>query len=184
MGRPSLKAQRRKEFVSAFAQVLARHGYEGATIAAVAIEAGVAPGMVHHYFKDKDELLSVLLDELVLRFRERVRASEPGEDRLAAYVEGAVGLTQNADVIAAKCWVSVFAEAVRSPALFARVRRLVELEIDAIGFRSGGKLSEKDSGAVLAFVIGSLVLGSFAPRKTAGFAAPALHRSIQAFLKR
>jgi hypothetical protein len=31
---------------------------------------------------------------------------------------------------------------------------------------------------VLAFVVGSLVLGAFAPRKTAGFAAPALAKLI------
>lgn len=166
-----------------FAQVLARHGYEGATIAAVASEAEVAPGLVHHYFKSKEELLAVLIEKQVHRFRERVRSQEPGMDRLAAYVEGAVGLNQAADLVAARCWVGIFAEAMRNPTLFAQVRRLVDLEVDAIQYRSGGKLSEKDSGAVLAFVIGALMMGAFSPRKTAGFAASALHRSIRAYLK-
>jgi len=183
MGRPSLREERRKELVKSFSLVLARRGYEGATIAAVAAEAGVAPGLVHHYFRSKDELLAALLDNLVGRFRERVRSHEPGTDRLSAYVEGAIGLSQAADLVAARCWVGVFAEAVRTPALFTRVRRLVELEMDAIQHRSGGKLVEKDAGAVLAFVIGALVMGALAPRKTAGFAAPALHRLIQASLK-
>jgi hypothetical protein len=70
--------------------------------------------------------------------------------------------------------VGVLAEAVRSPPLFARVRRLVDTEIDRIRRRSGDRFTAKEAGAVLAFVMGSLVLGAFAPRTTTGFAAPAL----------
>lgn len=184
MGRPSLKEKRRAEIVSAFAQVLAQHGYEGATIVAVATRAGIAPGLVHHYFADKAELLSSLLDELVSRFRARVSTKERTADPLVAYLDGAVGLDGTADLVAARCWVGLLAEAVRDPALFTHVRRLVDSEIAAIMRRSGGRLSEQDGGAVLAFVIGALVLGAFAPRKTAGFASPALRRLVQALLAR
>jgi len=184
MGRPSLKEKRRAEIVSAFAQVLAQHGYEGATIVAVATRAGIAPGLVHHYFADKAELLSSLLDELVSRFRARVSTKERTADPLVAYLDGAVGLDGTADLVAARCWVGLLAEAVRDLALFTHVRRLVDSEIAAIMRRSGGRLSEQDGGAVLAFVIGALVLGAFAPRKTAGFASPALRRLVQALLAR
>jgi TetR/AcrR family transcriptional regulator, transcriptional repressor of bet genes len=149
---------------------------------AVATRAGVAPGLVHHYFADKAELLSSLLEELIARFRTRVRAKEPGADPLTAYVDGAVGLDQTADLVAARCWVGLFAEAVRDPTLFAQVRRLVDTEIGAIQRRSGERLSQRDAGAVLAFVIGALVLGAFAPRKTAGFAAPALRCLVRGLL--
>jgi len=184
MGRPSLKEHRRAEIVSAFAQVLAEHGYEGATIVSVAARAGIAPGLVHHYFADKAELLSSLLGELVSRFRARVSAKERTADPLLAYLDGAVGLDGTADLVAARCWVGLLAEAIRDPVLFAQVRRLLDSEIAAIQRRSGGRLSEQDGGAVLAFVIGALVLGAFAPRKTAGFAAPALRRLVQALLVR
>jgi len=184
MGRPSLKERRRAEIVSAFAQVLAEHGYEGATIVAVAARAGIAPGLVHHYFADKAELLSSLLDELVSRFRARVSTKERTADPLVAYLDGAVGLDGTADLVAARCWVGLLAEAVRDPALFTQVRRLVDSEIAAIQRRSGGRLSGQDGGAVLAFVIGALVLGAFAPRKTAGFASPALRQLVQALLAR
>jgi len=184
MARPSLREKRRAEIVSAFAQVLAHHGYEGATIALVAAQAGIAPGLVHHYFADKAELLSCLLDELVARFRARVHIQERSMDPLPAYAEGAVGLDGTADLIAARCWVGVFAEAVRNPSLFAQVRRLVDSEIGAIRRRSGKRLSEQDSGAVLAFVVGALVLGAFAPRKTSGFASPSLRCLIDALQAR
>jgi hypothetical protein len=82
--------------------------------------------------------------------------------------------------VAAKCWVGVLAEAVRNPSLFGQVRRLIDAEIGAIERRSRGKFSAQDAGSVLAFVIGALVLGAFAPRKTAGFAAPGLRKLVAA----
>jgi TetR/AcrR family transcriptional regulator, transcriptional repressor of bet genes len=181
MGRPSNRQERRREILTAFARVLADHGYAGATIAAVAAEAGVAPGLVHHHFESKAELLSALLADLIARFRERARAYEGGEDELLAYVDGALKLDERADLVATRCWVGVFGEAVRSPALFAQMRRLIDTEISAIEDRSHGALSSQQAGGVLAFVIGSLVLGAFAPRKTAGFAAPGLRALIAAW---
>lgn len=151
---------------------------------AVAARAGMAPGLLHHYFASKAELLSSLLEDLVSRFRARVRGREATLDPLLAYTEGAVGLDRTADLVAARCWVGLFAEAVREPVLFAQVRRLVDTEIEAIRRRSDERLSERDAGAVLALVIGALVLGAFAPRKTSGFASPALRRLIDALLTR
>lgn len=180
MGRPSNRDQRRRELLAAFARVLAEHGYAGATIAAIAREAGVAPGLVHHHFESKEELLSGLLDRLMATFRLRVRTYEAGGDALLAYVDGALRLDETSDVIAARCWVGVLAESVRSPQLFARVRRLIDAELAALRSRSRGALSEGDACAVLAFIIGALVLGAFAPRKTAGVAAPALRKLVAA----
>jgi len=180
MGRPSNREERRRELLAAFARALADHGYAGATIASVAAEAGVAPGLVHHHFENKAELMSGLVQDLISRFRERVRRYEVDEDKLLAYVDGALKLDDRADFVAAKCWVGVFAEAVRNPSLFAQVRRLIDTEVSAIRERSDRELSDQDAGCVLAFVIGSLVLGAFAPRKTAGFAAPGLHRLVEA----
>lgn len=180
MGRPSNRDERRRHIVRAFAHVLANHGYAGATIAAVAAEAGIAPGLIHHHFDSKSDLLEALLRDLLTRFRERVRSYEADEDRLLAYVDGALKLDERADLVAARCWVGLFAEAVRNPTLFTEVRRLLDGEITSLELRSGGKLSTEDAGCVLAFVIGSLVLGAFAPRKTAGFAAPGLRKLVVA----
>jgi AcrR family transcriptional regulator len=179
MGRSSKREERRSQIIEAFARVLAAHGYAGATIAAVAEEAEIAPGLVHHYFTDKAELLASLLAHLIERFRRRTRAVEDSAEPLSAYVAAAVRLDATADAMAARCWVGVLAEAVRSPALFAQVRRLVDSEIEVIRRHSSYRFSPQDAGAVLAFVIGSLVLGAFAPRKTAGFAHPALQRLIE-----
>jgi TetR/AcrR family transcriptional repressor of bet genes len=173
-----MREERRAHIVGAFAQVLAQHGYAGATIAAVAARAGVAPGLVHHHFADKDDLLQALLATLVARFRQRIDAHEEG-DPLIAYIDAALALDERADITAARCWVGVFAEAVRSPSLFKQVRRLIDVEIASIERRSGHRLSTHAASAVLAFVVGSLVVGAFAPAKAAGFAAPELKRFVR-----
>ena len=178
MGRPSNRAKRRAELTAAFARVLAERGYAGATIAAVSNEAGVAPGLVHHHFADKGDLLESLLQDLIARFRRRIQVLEADASPLDAYALAAVRLDDSSDIVAARCWVGVLAEAVRSPPLFARVRRLVDTEIDRIRRRSGDRFTAKEAGAVLAFVMGSLMLGAFAPRTTTGFAAPALRLLI------
>lgn len=163
-----------------FARVLADHGYAGATISAVAAEAGVAPGLVHHHFESKAELLSCLLRHLITRFRARIDRHQGEGDALLDYVDAALKLDERADITAARCWVGVFSEAIRSKTLFGQMRRLIDTEIVAIQSRAGGRFSAHDAGAVLAFVIGSLVLGAFAPRRTAGFAAPGLRKLIAA----
>jgi TetR/AcrR family transcriptional repressor of bet genes len=177
MGRPSLREQRRKEVARAFARVLGAHGRGGTTIAAVAAEAGVAPGLVHHYFEDKEELYETVFTELLAEFRRRLDEREG--DALDRYVDAALALDDRSDVSGSRAWVGVFAEALANPGLFAKVRRMMDAEIAHLERRSGGTLSSADASAVLAFVIGALVFGAFAPRKTAGFAAPSLRKMIR-----
>ena len=132
------------------------------------------------HFASKADLLTSLIADLMERFRKRTRVFEAGIDPLAAYLDAAVALDDTADTVAARCWVGVFAEAVRDPELFAQVRRLLDTEVEAIRRRAGAPFSARDGGAVLAFIVGALVFGAFAPRKTSGFAAPSLRRFVAA----
>jgi TetR/AcrR family transcriptional repressor of bet genes len=175
MGRPSVRAKRRAEIAQAFARVLGARGEGGATIAAVAAEAGIAPGLVHHYFVSKQDLHEALLEELVAAFRRR-EAGHSDRDPLDAYVSAALALGERSDVVAARAWVGVLAEALADPVLFAKVRRVLDTEIAHVERRADGTLPTEGASAVVAFVIGALVFGAFAPRKTAGFAAPSLRR--------
>ena len=180
MGRPSLRETRRRQLASALIRVLATHGQAGVTIAAVAAEAGVRQGIVHHYFVDKQDLYGAALDRLVTRFRERLRDARDDATGLEAYADAALALDSNADVAAARAWVGLFAEALADPMLFQKLRRLLDTEVVAIQSRAGHRLSTHDASAVLSFVVGALVFGSFAPRRAAGFAAPSLRRLIGA----
>jgi TetR/AcrR family transcriptional repressor of bet genes len=167
----------------AFARVLGTHGQGGATIAAVAAEAGIAPGLVHHYFDGKRDLYELLVDELLAEFRRREGAQDTA-DPLDAYVGAALALDERSDVAAARAWVGVFAEALADPVLFAKVRRMLDAEVAHVERRSRGTLPSAGASAVVAFVVGALVFGAFAPRKTAGFAAPGLRRLIAALRSR
>jgi TetR/AcrR family transcriptional repressor of bet genes len=178
VGRRSVREQRRAEITRALARVLAAHGQGGATMAAVAAEAGIAPGLLHHHFAHKQDLYAALLDRLVLDFRGAVASSPDGG--LDAYALAALSLDGRSDVTAARAWVGLFSEALADPTLFAKMRRVMDAEIAHVERLAGGDLSAHDAGAVVAFVVGALVLGSFAPRKTAGFAAPALQKLVEA----
>jgi len=185
MGRPSNRAVRRAQILAAFEQVLADHGYAGATIAAVAARAGVAPGLVHHHFDSKQELLAALVTRLVERFRSRAATpGDPDAEPLIAYLDAALRLDERSDVTAARCWVGILAEAMRDPQLFAHLRRLIDGEIGTIQSRSGHALGPGEAGSLLAFVVGALVIGAFAPRETAGFAAPTATELAHVLLRR
>jgi hypothetical protein len=106
---------------------------------------------------------------------------EAGADALSAWLSAALALDGTNDLVEARCWVGVLAEAVRDPALGDKVRRLVDAEIQAIQRRTGGRRTPQEAGALLAFVLGALALGAFAPKRVAGFAAPAGEALARAF---
>ena len=182
MGRPSQREQRRAEILEAFRHALADHGYAGATVAVVAEHANVAPGLLHHHFESKREMLSALLRAEISRFNTRVREYPESDDPLLAYVDAALKLDSRADHVGARCWVSMFAETLREPALFRQMRRFIDGQTAAIVDRGNGRLTDKEASAVLAYIVGSLVLGAFAPRRASGFAAPGARRLVRALL--
>jgi AcrR family transcriptional regulator len=53
----------RKRIVEAAARVLARDGYAATSVKDIAAEAGITPGLVHYYFKTKEELVAVAVEE-------------------------------------------------------------------------------------------------------------------------
>jgi hypothetical protein len=64
------------------------------------------------------------------------------------------------------------------------VRRMIDDEVAHVERRSRGTLATAEASAVVAFVVGALVFGAFAPRKTAGFAAPSLRRMVVGLRRR
>ncbi len=52
----------RQHLLDAALRAFAAHGYEGATIKLIAAEAKVAPGLLYHYFANKEALLTALFE--------------------------------------------------------------------------------------------------------------------------
>ncbi|MBD3885010.1 TetR/AcrR family transcriptional regulator [Phormidium tenue FACHB-886] len=57
----STSANNRSLIVSAAYKLLAEEGYDAATMKEIANAAGVAPGLIHYYFRSKDQLLQEVL---------------------------------------------------------------------------------------------------------------------------
>ena len=93
-GRPSGAhgEQARAQLLDIALELFARQGIGETTLGAIAREAGVTPAMVHYYFKTRDQLLDMLIDERFVPLRvELARVfndpdSEP-VDTLRAFVE-------------------------------------------------------------------------------------------------
>jgi TetR/AcrR family fatty acid metabolism transcriptional regulator len=63
-------------------------GYHGARVSDIAREAGIAYGLVYHYFKNKEEILNTIFEERWSTFLEAVEgiadAATPSEDKLVS----------------------------------------------------------------------------------------------------
>lgn len=71
-GRPSGSArgpEQRTRLLEAALALFARQGIVDTTLGAIAREAGFTPAMVHYYFKTRDQLLDVLIEERFLPLR-------------------------------------------------------------------------------------------------------------------
>jgi TetR/AcrR family fatty acid metabolism transcriptional regulator len=77
------EGDRRRTILRAAIDVFARKGYHGCRIADVAKEAGVAYGLVYHYFKNKDELLETVFEACWSGFFTRVRSIAEAEGTLS-----------------------------------------------------------------------------------------------------
>jgi betaine-aldehyde dehydrogenase len=73
MGEPP-EESRRSQLIEVTIDSLAEVGYVGTTLAQIAGRAGVSPGLVSHYFGDKDGLLDAAFRSLARRVGDQVRA--------------------------------------------------------------------------------------------------------------
>jgi betaine-aldehyde dehydrogenase len=70
----SLEEGRRRQLIEVTLDSLAEVGFVGTTLAQIAGRAGVSPGLVAHYFGDKDGLLDAAFRSLARRVGDHVRA--------------------------------------------------------------------------------------------------------------
>jgi TetR/AcrR family transcriptional regulator, fatty acid metabolism regulator protein len=79
---------KRRQILDAAVRVFARQGFHATRVSDIADEAGVAYGLVYHYFRSKDEVLNELFVErwslLLTAIEEADRAGGTHRERLAA----------------------------------------------------------------------------------------------------
>lgn len=67
------KEAKRERILDAAVLEIARHGYYGTTVSAIARRAGVADGTIYLYFEGKEELLVSIFERAMRRFNEQAR---------------------------------------------------------------------------------------------------------------
>lgn len=196
MAHPPNTQERRQQIALALQQVMAKKGYDGASIQDIAAAAGLAPGLVHYHYKNKQAILLALLDQLAERQSERLQQHLAGTSGLAAldaFINAHLALGRSANPEVLSCWIALTGEAIRQPevgAVFGQVittfhRHLVQILRE--GTRSGAFRCSDPEGAACA--IYAAIQGYFAVAATArsliprGSAAAAVRRMARALLE-
>lgn len=187
-------AERRVEIVDALLRVMADQGWAKATIARIAREAGLTPGLLHYHFQSKQEILLELVHRIESEHEARIRrlsaqATTPTQ-RVQAMVLAYLKAGDEVDASAVASWVTIVAEAIRQPEvrdafsdailrLTAPMRVAIQDGLDTGEFHTNGLDAEACAAAVMACVQGYYNLG-VAARATVprGSAAPACLRMV------
>ena len=129
--RTSAVEDKRQQLLYAAVRVFARKGFHASRVGDIAEEAGVAHGLLYHYFKSKDQVLEAVFHEnwsiLIARIESVEESDEPSTDQL-----------RHIAAIVLRTWLHlpdvvrvVIQEFGRSPELAERIGELT-LPIDAI----------------------------------------------------
>ena len=82
----SLATDKRRLLLEAAVRVFARRGFHAARVGDIAEEAGVAHGLLYHYFSSKEEVLETIFREtwadLLAAVRDVEESGEPAEEQL------------------------------------------------------------------------------------------------------
>ncbi len=68
MGRKSQANERREQIVWALFDCLAENGHEAVTIKAIARRAGLPHGVIHYYFKNKDDIIATMISSITEKY--------------------------------------------------------------------------------------------------------------------
>jgi TetR/AcrR family transcriptional repressor of bet genes len=126
MPKLGMRPIRRRQLVDAAIASIHQYGLGETTIARIAKKAGVSPGIIHHYFADKDDLLFETMRYLLEILRRHsvagLRCAHSPRARLHAIVEASFAEDQFSDSVSA-AWLGLYGNARQSQRL-ARILRL------------------------------------------------------------
>jgi TetR/AcrR family transcriptional repressor of bet genes len=117
---------RRRQLIDATISSMGKHGLADTTVQTISRGAGVSPGIIHHYFGGKDELLAATMRSMLQQLRDdatkRLAAADSPRARLEAIVDCNFAPDQfEPRVVAA--WLGFWAQAPHNPAL-SRLQRI------------------------------------------------------------
>jgi TetR/AcrR family fatty acid metabolism transcriptional regulator len=112
------RRDKRTAILDAAIRVFARTGYHGARVSDIAEEAGIAYGLVYHYFKNKEEVLKTIFEERWGGFLDVVEAIAASEASTREKLENVARLILNAYRVRPE-WVKVLVLEIQRSSRFA-----------------------------------------------------------------
>lgn len=89
-GTEARKAEKRTRILQSAVKIFARRGFYNAKISEIAADAGVADGTIYLYFKNKDDILIAVFEEImgqiITTFREKIRFIDNPADKLREFI--------------------------------------------------------------------------------------------------
>jgi AcrR family transcriptional regulator len=93
------RQERRDSILDAARTVFFKKGYLGATIRDIAFEAALSPGLIYHYFDNKDDIYGAICEEafkiLIKKVEEANSVQGPIMDRLVLLAKSYIGFYQD-----------------------------------------------------------------------------------------
>jgi TetR/AcrR family transcriptional regulator, fatty acid metabolism regulator protein len=89
--RSTAAEEKRRVILDAAVRVFARKGFHMSRVGDIAEEAGVAHGLLYHYFSSKDEVLETIFREHWSALLERIHAVETSDEPPVEQLRGIVG---------------------------------------------------------------------------------------------
>jgi len=118
--RDELEDARRAQLIEVTIDSLAEVGFVGTTLAEIAGRAGVSPGLVAHYFGDKDGLLEAAFRTLArvvaVRMRERFALARTPRARVQGVIDANLG-PENFDRRTGNAWLAFWGQVLHFDAL-------------------------------------------------------------------
>lgn len=87
---PEVTQERRQQILDAAIQVFGRRGYHEATMQEIARSVGVSVGLIYQYYKDKEDLLYAVINDILDSYLREIPAAQAGESEPLARLRAGV----------------------------------------------------------------------------------------------
>lgn len=180
MPRPSNTEQRKSEIVQAMLTVMAKNGYEKASIQAIGKEAKLSPGLIHYHFKNKQEILIALVNWIAEFGAERLHSMENDTmsswDKLKALINARLATGDRESPTAVLAWVMIASESIRQPEIKTIYRDMIDAQLKLLQqliADAWGKNTQDNDVINLSAIVLSAMEGAFQLSATASDVMPA-----------